>query len=174
MDLYEHYLESLDDKDMKSEGEFVFFCNTGMQFYYHMMRSSVCAQDMLLGKQIVTYSDFSKLQILTQIFADAKKRCDSMLEETDLPYVAAKSYIECMIEECSILKKIHLSKPIMVDELCNHVDAMSKVDPDSFNKIFMPDYPEDIRDGLMSFESKSSDRMDLLYACVVTSAKMGF
>ena len=159
--------------DMKSEGEFVFICNAGMQFYYHMMRSLVCAQDMLEGKQIVTYSDFTKLQMLTSIFTDAQRRCESMVDEKDLPYGSAKDYVDCMLEECSILKKIHLSKPLSVRELCNHVDSMSKVDPDDFNKLFMPDYPQDVKDGLMSFESKSADRMDLLYARVVVAAKMG-
>jgi len=164
----------MNEADMKSEGAFVFFCNQGMKFYYHMMKCSLCVQEILSGEQMITYNDFSKLQLLTQIFTDAQKRCEAMADETDLPYASAKEYVDCMLEECSILKKIHLSKQISVNDLCCHVDNMSKADPDDFNKLFMPDYPPEIKDGLISFEKKSEDRMDLLYAQVIVAAKMGF
>jgi len=173
LDLYEHYIECMNQADMNSEGEFVFFCNQGMKFYYHIMRAASCIEEILSGEQMITYSDFTKLQLLTRIFTQAQQLCETMEGESDLPYASAKEYVNCMLEECSILKRIHLSKPIPVQDLCNHVDMMSVADPEDFNRLFFPEYSEDIKEGLMSFEGKSEDRLDLLYAHVFVAAKMG-
>jgi len=152
----------------------MFYCNAGMKFYYHMVRSSVFADEILSGEKLVTYSDFSKLQVLTRIFTDAKSRCEMMSDVPDLPYDSAEAYVDCMLDECSILKKIYLSKQISVTDLCCHVDSLNHVVPDDFNSLFMPDYPPEIKEGLESFESKAKDRLDLLYAQVIVSVRLGF
>ncbi len=173
MDVYEHYLSSLSESDMRTEGAFIFYCNTGIDFYCRMIRSKALAKDILTGEQLVTYSDFSKLQLLTTVFTDAKARCKMMMNVEELPYGSAADYAGCMLDECSILKKIHLSKQMSVRELCEHVDALNRVSPDDFNKLFMPDYPPEIKEGLESFEEKSSDRLDLLYAQILVSSQFG-
>ena len=173
MDVYEHYLSSLAEEDMRREGAFIFYCNAGLDFYCRMIRSKALAEDILAGEQLVTYSDFSKLQLLTRIFTDAKAHCLMMKGNEELPYDSAADYAGCMLDECNILKKIHLSKQMSVEELCNHVDTLDRVSPDDFNKLFMPDYPPEIKEGLESFEKKSNVRLDLLYAQILVSSKFG-
>ena len=174
MDLFEHYLSSLSEHDMRTEGSFMFYCNSGLEFYCRMLRSIALADEILSGEQIVTYSDFSKLQLLSQLFTDARLRCSMMSDVEDVPYASAATYAECMLEECKILKKIHLSKQMSVKELCDHVDSVSRVSPDDFNSLFLSEYPPELKSGMESFESKSEDRLDLLYAQIIVSAKMGF
>ncbi len=173
IDMYEHYLEKMSEKESHMEGAFMFYCRAGMDFYFHMARSLSLAEVILSGEQVVTYGDFSKLQFLTQLFTDAKTRCVMMGDVEGLPYDSALKYAECMLEECSILKRIHLSKQISVHELCDHVDARERVSPDDFNKLFMPDFPPEVQEGLQSFESKANDRLDLLYAQIIVSTKFG-
>ena len=174
MDLLEHYLTSLSEEDMRSEGSFMFYCNAGMDFFCRMVRSKMLADEIESGVQLVTYSDFAKLQLLTQIFTDAKAICQKMSDEDDLPYRPAYDYSSCMLEECSILKKIYLSKQMSIKELCDHVDSVNRVSPDGFNKLFLPELSPEIKGGLETFEHKEEDRLDLLYAQIIVSSKLGF
>ncbi len=173
MDVYEHYLTSLDDEDMRQESGFIFYCNLGIDFFVRVSKSRFIAKSILNGENPISYSDFMKIQKLKDQFANAKTKCDSMLDETDLPYDSALRYARCMLEECSIITRMYLSKQIALDEICLHMDRRDSVTSDDFNKLCLPDFPPEERGNIVSFQNKMKDRSELFYAQILVNSVMG-
>ena len=165
-------MESLTEEDMRMESAFVAYCNIGIGAYYHFSMAQKWSEEILAGSKAVSYSDFMALQRLSELLRIAGERCDLMKDETDLPYVEAGRYIECMLDECSILMRTHLSKIVTIDELCYHLDFREYVDVDAFNKLFLPDYAPEVRREIIAFQNKFAARGDILYALLIVSAKM--
>lgn len=138
-----------------------------------MYRAIPIAEKMLKGEHFVTYTDFTRYQLLTNLFSKAKQRCEMLKDTPDVPYASAEEYIDYAIEECGILRKIYLSKQMSVDSLCSHLDRCDRIYPDDFNSIFLPDYPEDVKQCVMNFESTAEDRIDLILAQILVASSLG-
>jgi hypothetical protein len=156
-----------------TESGFTFYCNLGMDLYMRMTRAKGYAKDILDGQPPVSYEDFMKFTKMKGLFTVAKEHCEPLVDFEDLPYAEANDYIDCMLDECSIMMRLHLSKPVGVDELCGHVDRRKMVSVDDFNKICLPDYDPRDRGDIVSFENKMQYRTDILYAMILVSAEMG-
>ena len=158
---------------MKSESAFVLYTNLGLRLYIRMSRAIPLAEKMLKGEHMISYTDFTRYQLLSSLFNKAKQRCVMMRDYTDVPYASAEEYIDFAIEECGILMKVYLSKQMSVDSLCAHIDRCDRASPDDYNAIFLPDYKEDVRQCVMNFENETEDRMDLVLAQILVAVSLG-
>ncbi|MBE6518490.1 MAG: hypothetical protein E7Z70_02960 [Thermoplasmata archaeon] len=165
-------MESLTEEDMRMESAFVAYCNIGISAYFHFSTAQRWSEEILGGRNPVSYPDFMSLQLLSELLRIAGERCDLMKDETDLPYLEAGRYIECMLDECSILMRTHLSKLVTKEELCYHLDFREFVDADAFNKLFLPDFAPEVRREIIAFQNRASSRGDILYALLIVSSKM--
>ena len=166
-------MENLDEADVQNESAFLFLCNLGLQLFINLSNARSLASEMLQGKQPVAYSDYTRYVKIADLLEQSRERCEPLKGEEDLPYASALEYIECMIAECNLFIRIHLSKEISMDDLCDHIDEREVVDKDAFNKLFLPDYTPDLRAELVSFENHLSDRTNLLFAQVLVSHELG-
>jgi len=173
MDIYEHYLTSLTEDDMKQESGFIFYCNLGIDFFVRISKARFIARALLSGDNPVSYSDFVKTQKIRDQLSQAKLKCTSMLDETDLPYDSAALYINCMLDECNIITRTYLSKQMALDELCMHADRRDRVSSEDFNKLFLCDYPPEERGNIISFQNKMKERAELIYAQILVASVMG-
>ncbi len=173
LDIYQEYLSGLNDDDLNLETGFIFFCNLGIDLFIHASQGKAIAREMLKGSNPISYTEFMKIQKLKGIFEGAKERCELMRGEADLPYDEAEKYIDSMLLEVSILIRIYLSKMIQVEDLVYHYDERSHVNPDAFNKLFLPDLDPHDRGDLVSFQSKSRMRSDLILAQLFVSLELG-
>ena len=173
MDLYEQYMTSLDEPSMRYESTFVFFCTIGIDFYMHMTKAKNDTVKILAGFSPITYKDFSNYQRIKLLLEYGQRRCELLKEFTDLPYAEAAAYIRCMLDECSMLIKLHLSKTVPLEEVVLHIDERDKVHPDAFNKLILPDLlPEDRRD-VVTFETKFDERTIMMYTMLLMDCELG-
>ena len=81
-------------------------------------------------------------------------------------------YADCMLQECNILLNIYLSKPMVLYDLCFHIDYRDSVNKDDFNKLILPDYSPQVRADMVTFQNKMDERTDLLYAQILVANEM--
>ena len=165
-------MEGMDETSLNLESQFVFLCNLGLQIFINMTKAKPIARSILDGKNPIQYSDFLGYQKIRDILLKSKERCDLLLDETDLPYKAAGHYIDCMLDECSIITRMYLSKPISSDELCYHIDFHEAVDCDEYNKLFLPEVPPENRYDVIDFQKKMDDRLVLIYAQLLVNLEL--
>ena len=158
---------------MYSESAFSFFVSLGLNFFIHMTNAKKYAALMLNEANVIPYSDFVTYQKVRELLMSSKERYELLKDETDLPYADAGRYIDCMLEECGIMIKIHLSKTIPLEDLCLHIDEREKVDKDVYNKLFLPEIAPEDRKTLLDFQAKSDSRLDVMYAQILVINKMG-
>ena len=172
LELYQHYLNSLTEEDMKLESSFVFYSNLGIDFYIHMAAAKNIANAMLDGGAKVSYAEFIKTQKIRDMLNKSKARCDDLKDDTDLPYAAAGRYIDCMLNECSLILKMYLSKDISVKELCRHIDQRTYVSSDDYNKLFLTEFSPEDRGDMVSFQNNMKDRSDLMLAQLIVQNEL--
>lgn len=174
MDLYSEYMSSLSDEDLKSESEFTFLSNLGLNFFIHMSQARLIAKDILDGNNPVSYASFLKIQKIRDLLMESKQRYELLKENTDLPYEDASRYIDCMLEECNLLTKLHLAKPVSYEEVCNHIDYRDSTDEENYNKLFLPEISPEDRQLMIEFQKYSPERENLLYAQLLVYYALGF
>jgi hypothetical protein len=128
---------------------------------------------MLKGSNPISYNEFMKVQKLKGIFEGAKERCELLRDETDLPYAEAERYVDSMLMECSIMIRIYLSKTIQVEDLVYHYDERMRCNCEAFNKLFLPDLDPHDRADIVSFQSKTGMRAELILAQLFVSLELG-
>ncbi|AMK13806.1 hypothetical protein AUP07_0757 [methanogenic archaeon mixed culture ISO4-G1] len=173
MDLYEHYLSSLEEAEMKDESAYIFFISAGIRFYIHMTNAKVIFKEMSEGDNPVSYSDFIQLQTLRETFEECKQRCEMMRDETDLPYRSAEKYIDLALETISVMTRVHLRKQIISEELAYLIDRIESTSCDDFNKLFLPDFDPHHRERIVLFENSFKTRIDIFLAMLLVYVDMG-
>ncbi len=173
MDLYQDYMSSLEDSDMKLESAFIFYTNLGMHFFIHMTKARYHAMNILQGQNPISYADFMAYQKIRDILEKMKERCEMLKGDTDLPYEAAGLYMDVMLEECSIMFKFYLHKPIAVEELTTHVDNRDRVHCDEFNKLFLPEVAPEDRKDVLTFQKDMDKRLEIMYGQILAYNELG-
>ncbi len=158
---------------MSIESAFIFLTNLGLNFFIHMTRGRHIAANMLDGKDPIPYADYLKYRKIHDILMKSKERCDMLIEETDLPYENASRYIDCMLDECALMIKFYLSKPVNVNDICYIVDYREAVDKDDYNKLFLPEVAPEDRQEMIDFQNKSDERLDMMYAHILVYNELG-
>ena len=158
---------------MRLESTFVFYCSVGIDFYMHMMKAKNDTVKILAGFSPITYKEFSFYQKIKLILEKARVRCNSLKGYTDLPYNDAGKYIDCMITECSMVIKLHLSKAVSHTDIISHIDAREMVVPEAFNKLFLTDFAPEDRKDVLDFERKYDDRTTMLYSMLLMAFELG-
>ncbi len=171
--MYDHYLESLSEEERSFESSFTFYAYLGETISKALDLAKDKAISAIEGGQLVSYSDYTKYHRIREYFQQAKERCDLLKDDTDLPYDEADEYIMTVLEECSLLLKIHLSKQIIVEEVSILIDRLSTCTPEAFNKLFLPEYDPHVRAEIVSFENRLKDRYQIFLAQILISSELG-
>ena len=167
-------MESLGDNDLKYESAFIFYVNIGLHFFIHMTKGRTYASKILEGENPISYAEFLKLQKIRDILMKSKERYELLKDDTDLPYESAGYYIDCMLDECSFMMMIYLSKPIAIQDLCLHMDFRDAVNKDDYNKLFLPEVPPEDRQDIIEFQKTSDERISLFYGQILVNIEMGY
>ena len=173
-EFYEHYLEGLNDKEREDEAAFFFCKNLATDFYIRMMKGRQIAEKARNGGEIVSDRDIERIRAIYDCYMGMKRRCEENLGNEDLPYAEASRHIDHTLEECSILMRGRSKGDIDLVELCSHIDGCDSDSPDSFNKLFLPDFDPKVRGQIVIFQDKADERLDLLYALLIFVANLSF
>ena len=166
-------MSSLDDADMKLESAFIFYTNLGMHFFIHMTKARYHAAAILSGNNPISYAEFTGYQKIRDMLTKSKERCDMLKGDTDLPYEAAGAYMDVMLEECSIMFKFYLNKPIAIEEITSHIDHRECVNHEAFNKLFLPEIAPEDRKDMLDFQSKMDHRLEIMYGQILAYNELG-
>lgn len=158
---------------MKLESAFIFYTNLGMHFFIHMTKARYHAMSILEGKDPTSYAEFMNYQKIRDILMKMKERCEMLKGDTDLPYEAAGLYMDVMLEECSIMFKFYLQKPIAIEELTAHIDNRDRVHSDEFNKLFLPEVAPEDRKCVLDFEQGMNKRLEIMYGQILAYNELG-
>ena len=159
---------------MKYESAFIFYVNLGLHFFIHMTKGRTYASKILEGTNPITYADFKKLQKIRDLLLQGKDRYELLKDNTDLPYESAGHYIDCMLDECSLIIRMYLSKPIAIQDLCLHMDFRDAVRKEDYNKLFLPEVPPEDRKDILDFQMTEDDRLELFYGQILVNIEMGY
>ena len=158
---------------MKLESAFIFYTNLGMHFFIHMTKARYHAMSILEGKDPISYAEFMNYQKIRDILSMMKERCEMLKGDTDLPYEAAGLYMDVMLEECSIMFKFYLHKPIVIEDLTTHIDNRDRVHCDEFNKLFLPEVPPEDRKDVLAFQKDMDKRLEIMYGQILAYNELG-
>lgn len=172
-ELMQYYIDRLNDEEMHDVGAYLAYTSITIRLYTHFIKAIPIFQDTLTGKNPVSYSEYVSYQKMRSIFEDSQDRYEMLKDNTDLPYDKAKDYIDCMIEEFSIFSRIHQSKTIEMDELVMHIDWLDSVDPDAFNKLFLPEVPVELRKNVLDLQKDSEHRFEVLLSEILVNYELG-
>jgi hypothetical protein len=161
------------DHDTMLEGMFNFYCGLGLNFYIHMTRAKSIAFDYMDGKNSVTYEDYLTVKKIRTMLEGSKERYELLKDNTDLPYEDAYRYIVCMLDECSLITRIYLSKHIDLGDICYHIDLFDSVGPDEYNKLFLTELSPEDRKIMLDFQQDADSRKDIILAQLVVALELG-
>ena len=158
---------------MMMESAFIFYCNLGLTFFIHMSKARIHAVKMLAGQNPISYAQFLGYQKIRDILLKSKERCELIKGDSDLPYESAELYMDVMLEECSMMFKFYLNKPIEMGDICKHVDIRERVSKDDYNKLFLTEVPPEDRKDVLDFQAGMNDRLEILYGQILVYNELG-
>ena len=81
------------------------------------------------------------------ILDSLQQRCSDLMDvDSDVPYGEAMEFIECNLEECSIMLRIGSGRDIPLDEMSLHLEWSETVDDGAVDSLFLKDMsPSDRR-----------------------------
>lgn len=167
------YINRLNEDEVRDESAFLALTAVNLKLFTHFFKAIPIYQNTLTGNNPVSYSDYVTYQKLRNIFETSLERYELLKDETDLPYDKAGDYIECMLEEFSIFSRIHQSKTIDMDELVMHIDWVNTVDPEAYNKLFLPEVPVELRKSVLDMQNASDNRFDILLSEILVNYDLG-
>ena len=173
-EFYEHYLQGLNESEREDESAFFFCKNLGVMFFVHMMRGKESAAKIHRGEAIISEGEKEHLRCIYDNYMVCKRRCESLMGDTDFPYAEANRHIDFVLEECSLLMKMHSGKKIETEDVCRHIDNAESDSADAFNKLFLTDFDPRTRGQIVFFQDHSEDRLDLFYALLILNENLSF
>ncbi len=159
---------------MNEESAFTFYSGVALDFFIHATNARTIAVDILQGKGPIGYEEFSKISHVKTLLLSSQARYELLKDNTDLPYGPAGDYIECMLELCSILMRIYLSKPVAVEDLSFMYDWIDDVSFTEYNKLFLPEIEPQYRFEVLTLQRKQDYWKDIILAEIFVGCEMGF
>lgn len=147
LDLYDDYISVMKEEDRESEAYYTFLY-TYMLGYLEHIRGGIRIADVIIeGGNPVSEKDMLNFVKVRSIMDSLQQRCSDLMDvDSDVPYGEAMEFIDCNLEECSIMLRIGSGRDIPLDEMSLHLEWSETVDDGAFDSLFLRDMsPSDRR-----------------------------
>lgn len=163
LDVYQDYLSFLDGKTQANEGYFMFLYSYMLGNLDHL-REGIKIADMIIGgDNPVSYHETIQLARVRGIYERLADYCRDKLDVEDVPYKEAFDYIQCALEEISIILRVATGKDVEIEEISEHMETAENMDPTAFRNLFMIDMdPEELRQ-VEAFEVDFDRRTEIMF-----------
>lgn len=131
-EIYKVYLDRMDDESRDDEGRYLMLFTYAVAYMPMLSTGLSVASTILSADTTVPDREAIMYRKAYILFEDAMRHCGELLDEEDVPYVAAYEFAECALEECSIILRIAGGKEVPTDEISLHMEWADTQDPKVF------------------------------------------
>lgn len=160
--VYADYLGILDEQTRENEAYYMFLYSYMLGYMGHI-RGGIAVADQIEGGGN-PISDLEKIRLsrVRRIYERCADHCRDLLDEDTVPYDQALEYIECALEEISIMLRVGTGKDVELDEISNHMEWAESADSTPFRNLFMVDMDPDDLSLVEDFEVDWERRLDIM------------
>ena len=163
LDVYQEYLGMMDTKTQANEGYFMFLYSYMLSNLDHLREGIKIADMIIEGDNPVSYKETIRLAKIRGIYERLADYCRDKLDVEDVPYREALEYIECALEEISIILRVATGKDVEIEEISDHMELSENLDPTAFRNLFMIDMDPEELHLVESFEVDFDRRTEIMF-----------
>lgn len=176
LDVYDDYLSIVKERDREDEGYYTFLYTYFLGYLDHIRGGIRIADDILAGRNPVGEKETIRLLKVRTILEGCLERCQMLMdegEESDVPYQKAGEFIQCSLEEISIMLRIGSCREIDTDEMSYHLQWADTIDPEPFRDLFLIDMePSDLA-VYTEFDLAWADRVRAIIGRCIADTELG-
>lgn len=176
LDVYDDYLGMLKEKEREDEGYYTFLYTYLLGYLEHIRGGIRIADDLLAGRNPVGEKETIRLLKVRTILEGCLERCQMLTdvgEDSDVPYQNAGEFIQCNLEEISIMLRIGSCREIDLDEMAFHLQWADTLDPQPFRDLFLIDMdPSDLA-VYTEFDLAWADRVRAIIGRCIADTELG-
>lgn len=176
LDVYDDYLSIVKERDREDEGYYTFLYTYFLGYLDHIRGGIRIADDILAGRNPVGEKETIRLLKVRTILEGCLERCQMLMdegEESDVPYQKASEFIQCSLEEISIMLRIGSCREIDTDEMSYHLQWADTIDPEPFRDLFLIDMePSDLA-VYTEFDLAWADRVRAIIGRCIADTELG-
>lgn len=176
IDVYDDYLKMVKERDREEEGYYTFLYTYFLGYLDHIRAGIRIADDILEGRNPVGEKETIRLLKVRTILEGCLERCQMFMdvgEDSDVPYQKASEFIQCNLEEISIMLRIGSCREIDIDEMSLHLQWAETLDPEPFRDLFLIDMdPSDLA-VYTDFDRAWADRVRAIIGRCIADTELG-